>query len=652
MAARKKSLPVGIHTRRKLPQAGILTRQQVMDILWPPRTNVRGGRFTQDTPVTPDVWYAFAEAPDEVQELLLAPNRRLSVEQLALAVRLSLIDEGVTEPKVIYNQSHVLAKVTFRQLLRAIVPLSEWWIREIGEDATPIFATVEQLREEPELAELLLNPAALQGKKTGSTYNEDLLHVIRIVGALTLGKPIPAKTMIAAYCRNIVDALSTIYDPDFPAKLKKRFAALGEQRLIAHSAAGLARGPLWKVFTNRKAEGAVYYGRPVIKADAAHRLFQISCSGLRWAVVDSGIDATHAAFGAGLGEEKNPALSRIGRTYDFTRLKPLLYGDTTAEDLETIAKQSGIEDLTDAIAELRDRLAHGRLFDWERLERLLRVQHVKGDYPVPENQHGTHVAGILAADWHKSSEACKDMETVATDESIDIIGICPDIQLYDLRVFDASGDGDEFAILAALQFIRYLNANKDTVVVHGVNMSFSLKHSVDSYACGATPVCEECSRLTASGVVVVAAAGNRGFDKNSDDGFGIYRDISITDPGNSEDVITVGSTHRQLPHRYGVSYFSSRGPTGDGRVKPDLVAPGEKIVSTIPGDKQASLDGTSMAAPYVSGAAALLMARHKELVGQPRQVKEILCRTATDLGRERNFQGSGLVDVLRALQSV
>ena len=59
-----------------------------------------------------------------------------------------------------------------------------------------------------------------------------------------------------------------------------------------------------------------------------------------------------------------------------------------------------------------------------------------------------------------------------------------------------------------------------------------------------------------------------------------------------------------------------------------------------------------MAAPHVSGAAALLMARHKELKGQPARIKQILCDTATDLRRERSFQGRGMVDVLRALQSV
>ncbi len=69
-------------------------------------------------------------------------------------------------------------------------------------------------------------------------------------------------------------------------------------------------------------------------------------------------------------------------------------------------------------------------------------------------------------------------------------------------------------------------------------------------------------------------------------------------------------------------------------------------------DADDELDGTSMAAPFVSGAAAMLIARHGELFGNPRRIKKILCESATDLGREKYFQGHGLVDVLRALQSV
>ena len=190
---------------------------------------------------------------------------------------------------------------------------------------------------------------------------------------------------------------------------------------------------------------------------------------------------------------------------------------------------------------------------------------------------------------------------------------------------------------------------------HGVNISLSIRHDVANYACGRTPICEECERLVGTGTVVVAAAGNDGYARyktiQGDPSEG-FRSISITDPGNADGVITVGATHRYQPHSYGVSYFSSRGPTGDGRLKPDLVAPGEKITAPIPGSQLKTMDGTSMAAPHVSAAAALLMARYSELIGQPKRIKSVLCENATDLGRERYFQGSGMLDVLRALQAI
>jgi hypothetical protein len=234
--------------------------------------------------------------------------------------------------------------------------------------------------------------------------------------------------------------------------------------------------------------------------------------------------------------------------------------------------------------------------------------------------------------------------------------MCPQLSLYDLRVFDDEGYGDEFAILCAIEFVGWLNRDRANPVVHGVNLSLALAHDVDSFACGQTPICEACNHLVGAGTVVVVAAGNTGFEgragaEKQSMGSG-YRAISITDPGNADNVITVGSTHRRDPHLYGVSYFSARGPTGDGRRKPDVLAPGEKITSTVRGGGSQRMDGTSMAAPHVAGAAALLMARYPELIGRPLRIKEILMRTATDLNREPNFQGAGLVDVLRALQSV
>ena len=154
--------------------------------------------------------------------------------------------------------------------------------------------------------------------------------------------------------------------------------------------------------------------------------------------------------------------------------------------------------------------------------------------------------------------------------------MCPDIRLYDFRVLAPTLKETEFAIIAALQYIRYINERNSYITIHGANLSLSIPHDVRNYACGRTPVCNECERLVNSGVVVVAAAGNRGY-QNFETKEGLYESyaaFSVTDPGNADGVITVGATHRFWPHTYGVSFFSSRGPTGDGRLKPDLVAPG------------------------------------------------------------------------------
>ena len=166
-------------------------------------------------------------------------------------------------------------------------------------------------------------------------------------------------------------------------------------------------------------------------------------------------------------------------------------------------------------------------------------------------------------------------------------------RIYDFRVLGKTLDDTEFAVIAALQYIRYVNARHTLMTIHGANLSLSIPHNVRNFACGRTPVCDECERLVESGVVVVAAAGNHGYQKFelTDDGvFESYAAFSITDPGNGESVITVGATHGNWPHTYGVSFFSSRGPTGDGRLKPDLVAPGERVQSPL-STRQATTNG-------------------------------------------------------------
>lgn len=367
-----------------------------------------------------------------------------------------------------------------------------------------------------------------------------------------------------------------------------------------------------------------------------------------------GADGEGGAAGSGEAWEPGELPQDVRQLAD---LAPLLTGETPRArelreqlDGEPANRQEleiELAEVTAGAARLRRQLSHlrhalhfGREVDWELLGPFLEVPHVYGHYRRPRVSHGTHVAGILAGDWPEEGW----------------VGMAPDLGLYDLRVvpWGPGGDDDEFNVIAALQFIRHLNARNNFPVIHGANVSVSIPHEVANFACGRTPVCEECERLVASGVVVVAAAGNRGYvryrtSRGEQEG---YHTISITDPGNADSVITVGATHCSQPHTYGVSYFSSRGPTGDGRLKPDLVAPGEKVVGPVPGGGFKEKDGTSMAAPHVSGAAAMLMARYGELIGQPDRIKRILCDSATDLGREPYFQGRGMLDVLRALQSV
>jgi subtilisin family serine protease len=216
-----------------------------------------------------------------------------------------------------------------------------------------------------------------------------------------------------------------------------------------------------------------------------------------------------------------------------------------------------------------------------------------------------------------------------------------------------------------------VNSGSDSFLrIHGVNLSLGYDFDAAWFACGSSPLCKEIDRLVHTGVIVVVAAGNSGYgtlnvERSEVNKFSLP--MTINDPGNAELAITVGSTHRTSPHSFGVSYFSSKGPTGDGRQKPDLVAPGERITSAAAGARRTAVNvaaevvdpavyvedtGTSMAAPHVSGAAAAFLSVRQEYVGRPNEVKKILLESAMPLGRERAFEGAGLVDLLRAMQSV
>jgi serine protease AprX len=554
------------------------------------------GRFTQDSPVMPDVWLGFAEPEVEQLDVLLTPTNGVDPAELAADVR-DRLGEG-TDAWIAYSGTYAAAYLSLEQLVNAALPLSAWWGSERDWLATVIGA-IEAVRDAKEL------PVEVA---------EEDLHATGLELVEADEKPAPEPS-------------------------------------------------LKRVTRNRPARRAVSRSRKTIKADAVNRLFDVDCSQLAWAVVDSGIDATHPAFrlrdesGAPYEapfEKGGVDRTRVVATYDMTRLR-LAHraAEQGRQDHPDPAVAELVERYGDQLQRLRTHLLNREPLNWGLLEPLLRVPHAPAEkgkasqYEPPSDDHGTHVAGILAADWPDARAGGADDE--------ELVGICPGLRLYDLRVFapDDDGGGYEFTVSAAFQLIDYLNGFGRKIRIAGANVSLSIHYELSAFGCGQTPVCQEANRLVAGGVVVVAAAGNRGcekyvLDKEPVEGF---RMISLTDPGNAEDAITVGATHATNPHAYGVSYFSSRGPSADGRRKPDLVAPGEKIQATGVGGRAAVMDGTSQAAPHVSGAAALLLARHRELIGKPRRVKKLLMDSATDLEREPYFQGAGLVDALRAAQA-
>lgn len=577
------------------------------------REPVRFGPHTIEAPVRYEVWRDFAVQPKTDIDLLLEPKSTTDPNQLGkvLLEGLNSFNEAETARPAVADDA-VLVTVSFRTFLRVVLPLTDW---------ADLVATCGQLST----AQLRTHLAAASHGQAPSPSEPDR--------DLPDGKRLPRdasfldtlerlRWFLLLVARIGTDKTADASGPNLPRYvrwLRETF----EQQIPS------ALQPIRCVNINRQAQTSVIRSRGTVKADAAQRLFELDASGISWAVLDSGIEARHPAFrardAAGVpyqnAFEETPAIrwedrTRVVRTYDFVHARDWL-------EVRTAAEAASLD-------------------VGARIEEFGRVNHLPlTNYRPPYDVHGSHVAGVLASDWPTQAEP--------------LIGICPQLKLYDFRVLGPDGRGSEFSILTALNHVRRINETANRIVIAGVNLSLSLPHDVANYACGWTPICEACNRLVDSGVVVVVAAGNTGFRSGSGrrmaDGT-TYLPISITDPGNADNVITVGATHREFPYRYGVSYFSARGPTADGRRKPDLLAPGEGIVGPVGLDERLTLDGTSQAAPHVSGAAALLMARYPELIGNPTRVKRILCESATDLGRDRAFQGDGLVDVLRALQAV
>jgi len=620
-------------------------------------------RQLQDSPILGDVWIAFAAKPTMPLDLLITPymDRAAGPVAALLAKRVRKLRprrKNVEEAHIAYLQGLVVARLFFREVLGVIVPLTKWWQeRKVQEMLTR--HTSEALK--PKLDAIVKWVQADEDVKAEcaealSSFTA-LDRYISLAGIILWASAQDKKPATAG--KGISGFLEKVKDTDAIAEeLRKLFTEILEE---SHEPWFPKEPQIWQVSLNRKAMPALEKSVPAVKGDAARTLFKVKCDEIRWAVLDSGIDGAHPAFTDEQGE------LRIVKAFDFGDIRKIISLDNL--ETKTTAFKKRLAELlegrdfgepdpeawaTATLKDLAEDADNDRPIHWELVERFISID----PKTPPRGGHGTHVAGIIGANgaaWKRAAGG-QGTEAPHTDDNKAkyVDGMCPDIKLFDFRVLGKSVEDTEFAIIAALQYIRYLNDRHTYFSIHGANLSLSIPHDIRNFACGRTPICNECERLVESGVVVVAAAGNLGYHsfETRAGSYEGYAAFSITDPGNADGVITVGATHRFWPHTYGVSFFSSRGPTGDGRLKPDIVAPGERIQSCLPDMGWGELDGTSMAAPHVSGAAAMLLARYSELVGRPRQIKRVLCESATDLGRERSFQGHGMLDVLRAFQKI
>ena len=382
------------------------------------------------------------------------------------------------------------------------------------------------------------------------------------------------------------------------------------------------------------------------------------------------------------------------------RMRRFLGADLTRQETEHLASQFGMRGLMvkriwrneakralldTSIATIHAGAAHagyqafGRDIAWAVLDSGINKQHphfarykniasevdcttrtvAEGSAP-DQNGHGTHVAGIIAGIHEFAPSTLRRAQGPAPRV---FSGVAPQAALHIYKVLDADGNGEDAWIIKGLDHIASVNDKAGKLVIHGVNLSLGGPFDQSTYGCGHTPLCEELRRLWRQGVLVVLAAGNEGFAvlRTLDGDIDANMDLSIGDPANLEEAIAVGSVHKQNPHTYGVSYFSSRGPTADGRQKPDVVAPGERILScrhrypakpTTVDDLYIAMSGTSMAAPHVSGALAAFLSVRREFIGETERVKAHLIANCTDLKRERPHQGAGLPNLVKMLVNV
>lgn len=346
--------------------------------------------------------------------------------------------------------------------------------------------------------------------------------------------------------------------------------------------------------------------------------------GTKIAIVDTGIDLAHASFGA-LNDDQLTADSMTKE-----RLKDILpYLNSYQRYEEYYGERIALEEIY-----RNSKIPYG--FDYIDTELGLGHEDYGGD------DHGTHVAGIAAA----NDVAGAQMQ-----------GVAPAAQIYVMKVFGRNGNASTAAQLAAVEDAMLLGADV-------INMSLGTKSGFSSES---EYVDEIFARVSETGTILAIAAGN---DGTSGDGNNWNKGLSLAEnpdngtvgsPGTYVNALTVANADC-TGEATEVYFSSSWGPSPDLSLEPDIAAPGSEIISTTNNGTFGVRTGTSMAAPYVAGAAALMTQQMKENtpdMGESERfslINTFLMSTAEPIAYEDIYwsprsQGAGLVNLEKALET-
>src|ERR1044072_2558951 len=288
-------------------------------------------RQLQDSPVLGDVWVAYAVKPAAAIDLLITPHKTAPAGPVAKLIAdrvrdLKLKRQTNEESKVAYLQGLVAAKLFFEELLRIVVPLTEWWNND--KIKKQLEAYVKGDGRLTEKIQAIMNWAKAEGDEDPSTLTADdfakfaaLDRYISLAGII-LWAATEKKTNNVSLSAG--EALSKLDRPD---PVVDRLSEVFKPILTAKRGATKVNPQIWQVSLNRKALPAIERSVPSVKGDAARTLFNVNCSKITWAVLDSGIDANHPVF-------KKGKESRVIKAFDFSNIREIVSIDNDNPDAD------------------------------------------------------------------------------------------------------------------------------------------------------------------------------------------------------------------------------------------------------------------------------------------------------------------------------